>query len=156
MIKYDFKIEFYNYDDAKYIVASKPKLTIDTEKTRAYTEISIGNNYAAESGMLYKSGTLKVYNVPLTFNQDRRLNIKFHDAIKISYKKLAYSREYHFLLNGLIHTPMDTDYLSRDFSVDYDITNSIFNVKINSIFQEQKDSTRLDSPLIKRNINFKG
>ncbi|AYE37011.1 hypothetical protein DB313_05590 (plasmid) [Borrelia turcica IST7] len=156
MVKYDFKIEFYNYDDTNYIIASKPKLTIDTALSKAYIELTIGNNYGTESGMLYKAGSLKIYNVPQTFNENKQLNIKFHDAVKISYKKLAYSNEYHFLLNGLIHTPMDTDYLSRDFSVDYDITNSILNYKINSIFREPADPTSINSPLIKRNINFKG
>ncbi|WKC58461.1 DUF693 family protein [Borrelia sp. P9F1] len=156
MIRYDFKIEFYNYDDTKYVVASKPKLIIDTEQTRTHVTLSIGNNYGSESGMLYKTGSLKIYNVPQTFNVDKKLNIKFHDAVKISYKKLTYSREYHFLLNGLINTPMDTDYISRDFSVDYEVTNSMINYKISNIFQEREDPRNPKSKIIKRNINFKG
>ncbi|WP_445436391.1 DUF693 family protein [Candidatus Borreliella tachyglossi] len=156
MVKYDFKISFYNYDRTQYIMFLKPKLVINTEDTKAYVEISINNDYREISGLAYKVANLKIYNVPQTFNENKKLNISFHDAIVIYYKRLAYTRKYHFLLSGLIKTPMDTDYLSRDFSVDYEIVNGVVNDQINHAFLRRQTPKDPTSPLVAKQINFKG
>lgn len=132
LIKYDFKIEFYNPSktSTKNITSEeKPKIIIKTEDG-IHIDISISDMYSSNNYVCAKKSKLTLWNLPIDFTD----NVNEGDIVKISYKKFADSKDYDFIMAGYLGVPMSTDYPNGDFSVDLEIhlatKSNYFNRKL--------------------------
>lgn len=128
LIKYDFKIEFYNISQTS-TSEEKPKIIIKTEDG-IHIDISISDIYSSNNYVCAKRSKLTLWNLSLDFTR----NVNEGDIVKIFYKKFADSRDYDFIMSGYLGVPMSTDYDSGDFSVDLEVhlatKSNYFNSKL--------------------------
>ncbi|AFI31667.1 DUF693 family protein [Borrelia crocidurae] len=158
MIKYDFKIEFYNshiLDNSTTgdsIPEDNPKIVIETHNG-IHVDISISDLYSSYKYVASKQAKLTLWNLPLDFTE----SIKEGDIVKIFYKKFYDAKQYDFIMAGYLGVPMSTDYPSGDFSVDLELhlasKSNFFNRKLeNTQFKGMTVEDAIKSAFPNRNI----
>ncbi|AWG43350.1 hypothetical protein CR532_05275 (plasmid) [Candidatus Borreliella tachyglossi] len=139
LLKYDFLVEFYNATTLKNSIGGgipevHPKVVIKTE-WGVHVDISINDVLSNHNIIASKQAKLQIWNLPLTFNDE----IKVNDIVKIYYKKFADEKAYDFIMGGYLGVPMSTDYASGDFSVEYEIhlvsKSNFYNRELNKEFK---------------------
>lgn len=133
--QYDFKIEFYpiKLEDGVYVkdkngetvLEENPKYIIETHAGNPFITFETSHRYSNYSCFTSKKGTLKIYNLPLDFNEEIQPNW----GLKLYYKQHGSSfveeAKYSLVIFGRIYNPEETDFYNGDFEIKYEILTQL-------------------------------
>lgn len=150
MRQYEFKIEFYDIqmqeitdtiktlkdgkevlENVKKIIPvknplqlpnlnSEPRFILQTKNGAPYFTYTTSHQYSQFSCFTSEQGTLKIYNLPLDFNE----TVKMNWGIKLWVRYLAddlIENPWYLVTSGRIWNPEETDFPNGDFEIKYDV-----------------------------------
>lgn len=126
--QYDFKIEFYAIKtignkivkdkNGDTVLEENPKYIIETKAGNPVITFQTTHEYSSYSCFTSKKGTLRIYNLPLDFNEEVQPNW----GIKLYYKPYtSLQNKFSLIVFGRIYNPEETDFKNGDFEIKYEI-----------------------------------